>query len=129
MPDLRHLLHLDAPSGERLATIAFPRPWLQGREWVATTPVVDVALSGARRAHVAAGCLDDGTNLVGMAYPGGQRVLRAPVDGGVHEHFDGRPLNGSDPDDELLVTAWRRTVDAWVRTGRSLATAAGEERT
>jgi len=108
-----HVLHLDR-DGSRLATIVFPRAWLQASPWMHTEALAQLDLD-AGAAYMAGGVLHDGTNLIGLVYPGGQRVLRALLEGGIDEHFSGRPLT---EDDELLIETWRHAVASWVRAGR-----------
>jgi hypothetical protein len=97
---------------EQVGTIEFPREWKLGKDWLPGFPQV-VVTSEQDNAIVAGGVLEDGTNLLGMCWPGGQRVLRASPDTGwaIEERFDGTPS-------ERLITAWRIVVDCQIKGAR-----------
>lgn len=121
-----NLLHLDTEDGRRLATVVFPERWLSGAGWLSAEGIGSVALPDGDRAWFAGGVLNDGTNLLGLVYPGGQRALRAPLAGGMEEVFDGRDLDQEQ--DAVLIEGWRAAVEAWVRSGRELRDAVGGSR-
>lgn len=109
-----HVMHLDR-NGSRVATIVFPRDWVEPvLPWLHTEIFTALDLERGK-AYVAGGVLDDGTTLVGLVYPGGQRVLRSFLEGGIDEHFSGRPLTDADG---VLVELWRSVVASWVESGR-----------
>lgn len=98
--------------------IRFPPEWLEGREWVMAEAVATVPLADGARGVFAGGVLDDDACLLGLVYPGGQRVLRCSSDYGIEERFEGRDLG---PDDKTLTTAWGYAV-------KGFATALAEQR-
>lgn len=96
------------------ATLNFPEHWVT-EPWMHTEVISVVTKDDdGTRAYIAGGVLNDGTNLMGLAYPGGQRVMRAgPATGwAIEEHFSGRPLREG-PDDGLLEM-WKNVVEASV---------------
>lgn len=82
--------------------VTFPPEWLRDRHWLPGHPSI-VLTSDDETMFAAGGVLDDGTNLMGLCWPGGQRAYRYSPDTGwaLEERFDGdapaRPAGLEDP--------------------------------
>jgi hypothetical protein len=99
-----------------VAEILFPEEWLTSG-WMLTQVLRVVEVEGGHAA-VAGGVLKDGANLLGLAFPGGQCVLRSSPDTGwaIEERFSGRLLMDDDP----LRALWRIAVESQVNAGKQM---------
>jgi hypothetical protein len=68
------------------------------------------------RAVLAGGVLNENTTLLGLAFPGGQCLLRTPITGEMEERFTGRRLKADEP----LLQIWRHEVDNMAQLKRIL---------
>jgi hypothetical protein len=102
--------------GEPVGEIAFPPEWKVGKKWGPGYP--EILLTGDEgRIFAAGGCLRDGTNLMGLCWPGGQRVYRTGPDTGwaLEERFD-----EAGPAPERIVQVWRILIEATVNSAREV---------
>ena len=72
-------------------TLDMPAEWKTG-EWVKIDALAESDLLHGQ-ALMVAGFLTDGTNVMAVLWPAGQRILRTgpPTDWAIQEHFTGRP--------------------------------------
>lgn len=108
---------------EPIAVLNFPPAWCRPG-WALTELLVTRDVPGGK-AFIVGGVLKDGTNLLAMAYPGGQRAMRCSpdTDWATEEHFTGRLVQ----DDETeLREAWRITVEVWAQATRDMKALMGE---
>ena len=77
-------------------------------------------------ARCGGGVLEDGTNLIGVIYPGGQRLARMSPDTGwaLEERFTGRALDERDEHDQKVAEMWTVTLDSMI-AGHRKATEQG----
>lgn len=98
--------------------IHFPADWLAGRDWSLGPDVV--LTSDDEKAIAAGGVLDDGTNLMGLCWPGGQRVYRTSpdTDWAFEERFEGdAPPRIQDVWRIIIDCAVKGARDAWDELG------------
>lgn len=88
-----------------LGKVDFPDEWITD-EWL-FGEVIATAEVTAGTAVLAGGMLADGSNLFGLLYPGGQRLMRtsAATNWALEERFTG------EPPDRIGMTLWRAAVD------------------
>jgi hypothetical protein len=102
---------------ELMGEIAFPPEWKHGKSWGPSYP--QIILTGDEGSIIAAGgVLQDGTNLLGLCWPGGQRVYRMSPDTGwaLEERFD-----EAEPAPERVAEVWRILIEATVESAREVA--------
>lgn len=97
-----------------LGEIVFPPEWKQDREWASGFPAV-VLHSDDETMFAAGGVLEDGTNLMGLCWPGGQRVYRLSPDTGwaLEERYQGDAPKSA-------ARAWRILVEAAIKAGKDV---------
>ena len=109
----------DRAAPSKIVEVTFPA------EWDTAPPLLfDLLLEAkvtATGEHIviAGGVLEDGTNLLALAYPGGQRTVRmSPVTGGaIEERLEGREL--SLDSDEPIRQVWRTCLDQMIDAKRA----------
>lgn len=77
-------------TGEFAGEIRFPPEWILGKTWELGHPEV-VLTADNETIIAAAGVLVEGANLMGLCWPGGQRVYRISGETGwaIEERFEG----------------------------------------
>lgn len=101
------------------ATLTFPDHWVT-EPWLLHEVVATIDLpNGQGHAIAAGGVLQDGTNLLGIVYPRGQRIMRAgPATGwAIEEQFTGRPLRAGR--DDSLLRAWALLIQSSIHGKKS----------
>jgi hypothetical protein len=93
--------------------IEFPPEWKAGKPWGKGFPQIMLSHEDGT-IFAAGGALVDGSNLVGLCFPGGQRVYRMSpdTDWAIEERFEGDAP-------EVAQDVWRVLVDCAVRALRS----------
>lgn len=103
---------MTAQRRRELGELEFPETWLEGREWLLLNVALSGQLTDGRDFALMHGMLDDGCNLIGLCYPGGQRLIRCGPGNkwAVEERFTGLPLKDGDP----LLKIWSWTTRSLV---------------
>jgi hypothetical protein len=99
---------------ELMGIITFPIEWMRDKRWDSESPHLMLTGTGQHEAVFAAGgCLTDGTNLVGLKWPEGQRVYRFGPDNGwaLEERYEGTA-------DETVEKVWTVLIQAMVEAVR-----------
>jgi hypothetical protein len=92
-------------------TFDLPPEWDTG-EWELIEPIADADLADGTASLVMA-TLHDGTHIVAVTWPAGQRLARTgpPTSWSVQEHFTGLPPRHGD---HVIERMWRGAIDALV---------------
>jgi hypothetical protein len=105
-----------------VGSLHIPDGWLEGREIHGAT-LLYVMKTPEGAAMVSSVALDD-SQLVGMTYPGGQRLVRLASEDGtdwsVEERFEGRQLDRRNDLDAPLLSMWANVVEGVTQTSREL---------
>jgi hypothetical protein len=104
--------------GEAEWTVALPESWQ-------TAPfrpgfvrlVAEITLPRKRTALAVVALLKDGTNVIALTWPGGQRLARSSpdTDWAIEERFTGRPPGAGEG---VLFALWKDCVDSLVHAGQ-----------
>lgn len=88
-----------------------PPAWLEGRHWLLVQALFTVSENGDVTGVAGGGVLSDGTNIIGLVYDGGQRLMRMSpdTDWALEEHFIGDPP----ADDGKLGETWTGIVESF----------------
>jgi hypothetical protein len=100
-----------------IGLVRFPEEWVKSR-WTKTDALA-VATLTATGSTIAlmGGVLEDGTCLYGLAFPGGQRVMRISpeTEWAIEERFEGKPRL---KDRKPVNNVWRSYVDSLIEAKR-----------
>ncbi len=99
--------------------IEFPPEWRTHPFRVAEILMTKDLSNG--KAVLCGGILENGTNLMCLAYPEGQRMYRVSPDTGwaMEERFVGRPPR-RERDRKIVNEGWRIAVEASIQAGREI---------
>jgi hypothetical protein len=98
------------PQPQHIGTVDWPEEWMTAD--VQFAAVLSTAALPDGNAVLMIGMLQDGTNLLGLSYPGGQRLLRSCEANGwaLEERFAGRPRT-----DRPIKRMWKVAVESIVQ--------------
>lgn len=100
-------------------TVALPPEW-KTSEFRAVAPVAEASLPGGRQALLSSVLLEDGSSVIALSYPGGQRLARTSPhnDWATEERYSGRIVTGRTG--ARLARIWKLALES-MRFGRQAA--------
>lgn len=96
-------------SEQLIGNLDFPVAWLDGKGWLIGPEIVAAhQLDDGAYGVIAGGVLSDGTNVLGMSFPRGQRLMRISpdTDWAIEERFDGETPSA------VLLEVWPKVVES-----------------